>query len=81
MNDVVTLANKSAVREAVVILDCCFNGDMANIPGMRSDAVAEEFRKGLTMLSENVTLLSAARASCTGSRVLITSDESALCAT
>lgn len=62
MNDVITLANKSAAREVVVILDCCFSGDMANIPGMQSDAVAEEFRKGLAVISENVTLLSAARA-------------------
>jgi hypothetical protein len=62
MNDVITLANKSAAREVVVILDCCFSGDMANIPGMQSDAVAEQFRKGLAVLRENVTLLSAARA-------------------
>ena len=62
MNDVITLANKSVAREVVVILDCCFSGDMANVPGLQSGAVAEEFCKGLAVLSENVTLLSASRA-------------------
>jgi len=62
MNDVITLANKSAAREVVVILDCCFSGDMANLPGMQSGALADDFRKGLAVLSENVTLLSASRA-------------------
>jgi hypothetical protein len=62
MNDVITLANKSAAREVVVILDCCFSGDMANVPGLQADGVADEFRKGLAVMSENVTLLTAARA-------------------
>lgn len=62
MNDVISLANESAAREVVVILDCCFGGDMANVPGMQTGAVADEFRKGLAVLGENVTLLSAARA-------------------
>jgi len=62
MNDVITLANKSAAREVVVILDCCFSGDMANVPGLRADGVADEFRKGLAVIGESVTLLSAARA-------------------
>ena len=50
-NDVITLTNKSPAREVAVILDCCFSGDIASIPGMQSDALAEEFRKGLTRSS------------------------------
>ena len=42
-----------------MILDCCFSGDMANVPGLQADGVAEEFRKGLAVIGENVTLLSA----------------------
>src|SRR5260370_2691304 len=57
MNDVLTLANDSSAREVILILDCCFGGDLGNVPGLQSAAVAPSFRLDRTVLRENVTVL------------------------
>jgi len=61
MNDVLTLANDSPAREVILILDCCFSGDLGNVPGLQSAAVAPAFRLDKTILGENVTVLAASR--------------------
>lgn len=62
MNDVITLANDSPAGEVTLILDCCFSGDVANVPGLQSAAVAEAFRLDRAVLRENVTVLAASTA-------------------
>jgi len=62
MNDIITLANDSPAREVTVILDCCFSGDVANLPGLQAAAVAQAFRLDRAVLGENVTVLAASRA-------------------
>jgi hypothetical protein len=62
MNDLLTLANSSPASSVTLILDCCFSGDLGNAPGLQSDAVAESFRLGRALLSENVTIMAASRA-------------------
>lgn len=62
MNDVITLANDSPAREVTLILDCCFSGDVANVPGLQSAGVAEGFRLDRALLRENVTVLAASTA-------------------
>jgi len=57
MNDVITLANDSPAREVTLILDCCFSGDVANLPGLQAAAVAQAFRLERAVLRENVTVL------------------------
>ena len=61
MNDVITLANASPAQEVVVILDCCYSGDLANAPGLQAGAVAPAFRLGQALLREGMTVLAAAR--------------------
>lgn len=61
MNDLVTLANDSPARSVTILLDCCFSGDMANMPGMQSAGVAESFRLNKAVLRENVTIMAASR--------------------
>jgi len=62
MNDVLTLANDSPAREVILILDCCFSGNLGNVPGLQSAAIAPPFRLDKTVLRENVTVLAASRA-------------------
>lgn len=62
MNDVLTLANDSPAREVILILDCCFSGDLGNMPGLQAAAVALPFRLDRSVLRENVTILTASRA-------------------
>ncbi len=62
MNDVIALANDSAAREVVLVLDCCFSGDLGNLTGLQAAQVAPEFRLGRAVLNEGVTLLAASRA-------------------
>jgi Caspase domain len=62
MNDVITLANDSPANEVVIILDCCFSGDLANLPGLQANAIASAFRLGKALVGEGVTLLTASRA-------------------
>ncbi len=62
MNDVVTLANNSLAREVTIILDCCFSGDLANLPSLLSEDVTPASRLAKAMVREGVTLLAASRA-------------------
>jgi hypothetical protein len=62
MNDLIMLANSSAARSVTVIIDCCYSGDAGNLPGMQAAAVAEPFRLATAVLRENVTVMSASRA-------------------
>jgi len=62
MNDLITLANDSPARSVTLILDCCFSGDVGALPGLQSAAVAEPFRLTKTVLRENVTVMTASRA-------------------
>jgi len=45
-----------------LILDCCFSGDVGNLPGLQAAGLAESFRLAKTVLRENVTVLAASRA-------------------
>jgi len=54
MNQVITLANKSKVREAIIILDCCHSGALGNLPEIDNTSVP---------IREGVSVLSASRAS------------------
>lgn len=62
MNDLITLANDSPARSVTLILDCCFSGDLGNVPGQQAAAVAENFRLSRSTLRENVAILAASRA-------------------
>lgn len=62
MNDVLTLANESPASEVVIILDCCFSGDLGNIPGLQPLGLSEAFSAGRAILREGVTLLAASQA-------------------
>jgi Caspase domain len=61
MNDLLTLANDSPARSVTILLDCCFSGDIGNMPGLQAAGVAESFRIDKTLLRENVTLMAASR--------------------
>jgi hypothetical protein len=61
MNDLLTLANDSPARSVTVLLDCCFSGNIGNVPGLQAAGVAESFRIDKTLLRENVTLMAASR--------------------
>jgi hypothetical protein len=61
MNDILTLANQSPAHEIVVILDCCFSGDVANIPGLQSAGLSGEFSFPRALLRDGLTLLVASR--------------------
>ena len=54
MRDVLSLANKSKVREVVIILDCCFSGSFGSTPELDEDKA---------ILREGVSILTATRAS------------------
>lgn len=54
MNQVVTLANKSKLREAIIVIDCCHSGALGNLPEADNSSVP---------LREGVSILSASRAS------------------
>jgi hypothetical protein len=62
MEHVINKANTSPAQEVIVILDCCFSGDLGNIPALQASAAAPAFRFGNTLLREGVTLLAASRA-------------------
>ena len=62
MNDVITLANESPANEVIIILDCCFSGDLGNIPGLQPLGLSEAFAAGRAILREGVTLLAASQA-------------------
>jgi hypothetical protein len=62
MDYVINKANASPSPEVILILDCCFSGDLGNVPALQASAVAPAFRFGNTLLREGVTVLTAARA-------------------
>lgn len=49
MNHIITLANKSKVREVVVVLDCCHSGALGNLPEV--DNMSVQLREGISILS------------------------------
>ena len=54
MNDLLTLANKSKAKSILLILDCCFSGDLGNPPTLQGDGSIENqalLREGLTILA------------------------------
>lgn len=54
MNDLLTLANKSKAKSILLILDCCFGGDLGNPPNLQGDGSIEnqaQLREGLTILA------------------------------
>jgi hypothetical protein len=53
MNQIITMANKSKVRESIIILDCCHSGALGNLPEIDNMSV---------MLREGVSILVASRA-------------------
>lgn len=52
MRDLLAHANKSPVREVVVILDCCHSGEFGNVP---------ELEVGHALLREGIAILAASR--------------------
>jgi hypothetical protein len=56
MNDLVILANNSAAKTVLLILDCCFSGSVGNPPSLQ--AGGQEDR---SLLREGVTILAASR--------------------
>lgn len=61
MNDLVTAANRVPARSVTLILDCCFSGHLGDVPALQGAAVADQFRLGVAVLRENVSVLAAAR--------------------
>jgi len=52
MSDVLTLANRSRVREIVIVLDCCHSGALGQLPAINND---------IAMMREGIAALSASR--------------------
>jgi uncharacterized caspase-like protein len=48
MVDVITFANASPVREAVILLDCCYSGALGTLPVLNNQTV---LREGLSLLT------------------------------
>lgn len=57
MNDLLTLANNSSASSVLLILDCCFSGDLGNPPNLQSGGSIEN----QSQLREGVTILAASR--------------------
>jgi Caspase domain len=52
MADVIQLANKSSVTEAVIIVDCCHSGHLGNLPlGPREANPTAQIREGVSILT------------------------------
>jgi hypothetical protein len=62
MNDVISLANDSSAKEILLVLDCCFSGDLGNMPGLQPLGLSQAFATGRAVLREGVTLLAASQA-------------------
>lgn len=52
MRDILDLANKSKIKECVLMLDCCFSGDLGTLPAIEN---------GAAVIREGVTILTASR--------------------
>lgn len=59
MDDVITLANNSPAREVVIVLDCCFSGEIGNVRALQAAGVDPAFRFGRVLLRENVMVMAA----------------------
>lgn len=62
MADLLTVANRSEAKHVTIILDCCFSGETGDLPGLQTGQIAESFRRAISTLSEEVTILTASRA-------------------
>lgn len=52
MADVIQLANKSSVTEAIIIVDCCHSGHLGNLPlGPREANPTVQIREGVSILT------------------------------
>lgn len=51
LSEVITIANNSKVREVIIILDCCFSGDLGNINGLGDRKVL--LREGVSILTSS----------------------------
>lgn len=65
MNDLILLANKSKARSVLLILDCCYSGDIGNIANMQSGGSIEN----QALLREGLTILAASRSTQTAALV------------
>ncbi len=62
VDQLLTLAINSPARSVTIILDCCFSGEVGNVPGLQSASVEQMFRLEKTLLREDVTVLAASLA-------------------
>ncbi len=62
LNDVMALANASPAEEIVIILDCCYSGQIGNIPRVRSGLRDPALHVNSALLGEGITLLAASHA-------------------
>jgi hypothetical protein len=69
IDGLMTLANNSPARSVTIILDCCFSGEVGNVPGLQSASVDQMFRLEKTLLREDVTVLAASLATQTSAEV------------
>jgi hypothetical protein len=53
MNELLTLSNRSKAQSILLLLDCCFSGDMGNPPNLQSPYGLEQaqLRRGVTILA------------------------------
>jgi hypothetical protein len=65
MNDLLTLANRSRAKSILLILDCCFSGDLGNPLNLQGDGSIEN----QAQLREGLTILAASRPTQTASEV------------
>jgi caspase domain-containing protein len=56
MSDLLVLANDSAAKTVLLILDCCFSGSVGNLPGIQNGKQEDR-----ALLREGVTILAASR--------------------
>jgi hypothetical protein len=59
MNDLLILANRAKAKSILLILDCCFSGDLGNPPNLQGDGSIEN----QAQLKEGLTILAASRPS------------------
>jgi hypothetical protein len=54
MNDLLIMANRSKAKSVLLILDCCFSGDLGNSPNLQGGGSIEnqaQLKEGLTILA------------------------------
>ncbi len=49
MNDLLELANESRVKECILMLDCCFSGNLGSLPAVKDNWAS--LREGITILT------------------------------